>query len=136
MSSGQSCAVSGAASSWKTEEAKLQLDEDGRCVGIQRRSRGVTECMIEEFMLLANQCAAQLARRNQLPFVYRVHEAPNPERVERLAGMLRVCGLPDHFAGEAPTQKELAALLDSTRGTDLQPVVHTGVLRAHGKGLL
>lgn len=117
----------------ETEEAKLQLDEDGRCVGIQRRSRGVTECMIEEFMLLANQCAAQLARRDQLPFVYRVHEAPNPERVERLAGMLRICGLPDHFAGEAPTQKELAALLDSTRGTDLQPVVHTGVLRAMAK---
>ena len=117
----------------ETEEAKLVLDEEGRCVDIQRRSRGVTECMIEEFMLLANQCAAQLARRNQLPFVYRVHEAPNPERVERLTGMLRVCGLPDHFAGEAPTQKELAALLDSTRGTDLQPVVHTGVLRAMAK---
>lgn len=117
----------------ETEEAKLLLDEEGRCVGIQRRSRGVTECMIEEFMLLANQCAAQLARRQQLPFVYRVHEAPNPERVERLQGMLRICGLPDHFAGEAPTQKELAELLDSTRGTDLQPVVHTGVLRSMAK---
>ena len=62
-----------------------------------------------------------------------MEEAPNPERVELLSGMLRVCGLPDHFAGEAPTQKELAALLDSTRGTDLQPVVHTGVLRAMAK---
>ena len=83
----------------ETEEAKLQLDEDGRCVGIQRRSRGVTECMIEEFMLLANQCAAQLARRNQLPFVYRVHEAPNPERVERLAGMLRKMCIRDSPGG-------------------------------------
>lgn len=117
----------------EADEAKLQLDEEGRCVNIQRRSRGVTECMIEEFMLLANQCAAQLARHQKLPFVYRVHEAPDPERVERLQGMLRVCGLPDHFEGAAPTQKELAALLDSTRDTPLQPVVHTGVLRAMAK---
>lgn len=117
----------------ESTEAKLILDEEGRCVDIHKRERGLTESMIEEFMLLANQCAAKLARENNLPFVYRVHEQPEAERVERLQAMLRICGLPDSFHGEIPSQKELAALLDQTKDTPLEPVVHTGVLRSMAK---
>ncbi|WP_418455138.1 ribonuclease R family protein [Allofournierella sp.] len=114
-------------------EAKLLLDEEGRCVGVEKRRRGLTERMIEEFMLLANGCAARLARENELPFVYRVHEEPDPERVEKLQALLRACGLKAQFAGEVPTQPELAALLDSTRGTPLERPVHTAVLRTMAK---
>ena len=60
-----------------TVEAKFILDDNGRCVDIVKRERGISECMIEEFMLLANQCAANAGRVNRVPFVYRVHEAPD-----------------------------------------------------------
>ena len=60
----------------ESDEAKLIIDENGRCVDIVKRGRGTSECMIEEFMLLANQCAANAGRTNKVPFVYRVHEAP------------------------------------------------------------
>ena len=66
----------------ESDEAKLVMDEEGRCVDIVKRTRGVSECMIEEFMLLANQCAAHFARVKQIPFVYRVHEEPNAEKLE------------------------------------------------------
>ena len=46
----------------ESDEAKLVMDEEGRCVDIVKRTRGVSECMIEEFMLLANQCAANAGR--------------------------------------------------------------------------
>lgn len=117
----------------ETGEAKLILDEEGRCVEIKKRERGLTECMIEEFMLLANGCAAKLGRTKELPFVYRVHEQPDPERVERLKELLRACGMQAKFAGATPTQPELAALLDAARGTTLERVVHTAVLRTMAK---
>ena len=58
----------------ESDEAKLIIDpETGRCVDIVKRGRGVSECMIEEFMLLANQCAANAGRTHRVPFVYRIH---------------------------------------------------------------
>ena len=114
-------------------EAKLVLDEAGRCVDVVKRERGEAEQMIEEFMLLANSSAAALARRLKLPFVYRVHEAPDPERIEKLKQTLTAAGVDFHFAGDTPTTLELAKLLADTRGTNLERPVHTSVLRSMAK---
>ena len=70
-------------------EVKLILDEDGHCIDVKKRTSGESEAMIEEFMLLANQCAAHFARVKQIPFVYRVHEEPNAEKLERLHTLLQ-----------------------------------------------
>ena len=70
-------------------EVKLILDENGRCIDVKKRTSGESESMIEEFMLLANQCAAHFARVKQIPFVYRVHEEPNAEKLERLHALLQ-----------------------------------------------
>ncbi|WP_367924883.1 ribonuclease R [uncultured Ruthenibacterium sp.] len=117
----------------ESDEAKILVDESGRCVGVEKRTRGVAECMIEEFMLLANTCAARFAREQELPFVYRVHAQPEPERVDALKKALLAMGVDAHFSGEMPTVKELAALLDATRGTSLERAVHTNVLRSMAK---
>ena len=117
----------------ETDEAKLLLDEDGRCIGLEKRQRGLSERMIEEFMLLANQCAAKLARGHHLPFVYRVHESPDAEKTERLKDLLHIAGLNADFKGEAPTVAELGAILDATRGQPLERAVHMGVLRSMAK---
>lgn len=114
-------------------EAKLVLDADGRCVDVIKCERGESEQMIEELMLLANECAAALARRMEIPFVYRVHELPGAERVENLRKALTAAGVDFDFAGEIPSQKELSALLDKTRGTKLERFVHTNVLRTMAK---
>ena len=117
----------------ESDEAKLVMDEEGRCVDIVKRTRGVSECMIEEFMLLANQCAAHFARVKQIPFVYRVHEEPNGEKLERLHALLQACGINDHFAKEVPTPKELSAILEGVRGTAFEQIVNTGMLRCMSK---
>ena len=117
----------------ESTEAKLVLDEKGRCVDVVKRDRGVSECMIEEFMLLANQCAANAGRTHKVPFLYRIHEVPDAERLEKLMTMLKACGLDVRFKGETPTQLELAALLDKTRGEPIQIPVHTGILRSMQK---
>ena len=117
----------------ESNEAKLVMDENGRCVDIVKRDRGTSECMIEEFMLLANQCAAHFARVKQIPFVYRVHEEPNGEKLERLHSLLQACGINDHFAKEVPTPKELSAILEGVRGTPFEQIVNTGMLRCMSK---
>ena len=84
-------------------------------------------------MLLANQCAANAGRTNKVPFVYRVHEAPDAEKMEKLSATLLACGLNAEFKNPIPTQLELAALLDETRGQPIQTPVHTCILRSMQK---
>ena len=118
---------------FESGEVKLILDENGHCIDVKKRTSGESEAMIEEFMLLANQCAANAGRTHHVPFVYRIHEAPDAERMEKLSNTLKACGLNVHFAGEVPTQLELSAILDETRGQPIQIPVHTGILRSMQK---
>ena len=114
-------------------EPAFVLDAEGRCVDVKPRERGETEGIIEEFMLLANECAARLARTKQLPLVYRIHEAPEEERAERLRLLLEACGVQPDFAGEIPTQQELAALLACVKDLPCRQVVNQGVLHTMSK---
>ena len=114
-------------------EVKLILDENGRCINVKKRVQGESEAMIEEFMLLANQCAAHFARTRKIPFVYRVHEEPNSEKLERLHTLLKACGINDHFAAEVPQPKELSAILEGVKGTPYEKIIHTGLLRCMSK---
>ena len=116
-------------------EVKLILDENGRCIDVKKRTSGESESMIEEFMLLANQCAAHFARVKQIPFVYRVHEEPNAEKLERLHALLQACGINDHFAKDVPTPKELSVILEGVRGTPYEQIINTGMLRCMSKAL-
>ena len=116
-------------------EVKLILDENGRCIDVKKRTSGESESMIEEFMLLANQCAAHFARVKQIPFVYRVHEEPNAEKLERLHTLLQACGINDHFAKDVPAPKELSAILEGVRGTPYEQIINTGMLRCMSKAL-
>ena len=116
-------------------EVKLILDENGRCIDVKKRTSGESESMIEEFMLLPYQCAAHFARVKQIPFVYRVHEEPNAEKLERLHALLQACGINDHFAKDVPTPKELSAILEGVRGTPYEQIINTGMLRCMSKAL-
>lgn len=113
-------------------ESKLTIDQSGRCVNVSKAERGKTEEMIESFMLMANTCAAMEGKSRDIPFVYRVHVAPDAERIERLEKMLTAAGV--SFAlSEEPTPMEFSALLDKTKGTSMERAVHTSVLRAMSK---
>ncbi len=119
----------------ETDEPKLVLDENGVCVGVKKRTRGDSEKMIEEFMLMANNAAAHMARRCNVPFVYRVHEKPSYEKVETLKSILTALGVPFKFKEEIPNQKELSELLSRTRGTNIEIPVHNAVLRSMQKAM-
>ncbi len=117
----------------ESDEAYIIFDEKGKAVDISRRERGMSEMIIEEFMLLANNCAANLGCRHKLPFVYRIHQEPDAEKLYTLKENLGRIGLSLSQDKGKTLQQSMSELLDKTRGTNLQNVVHKMVLRSQSK---
>ena len=67
--------------------------------------------------------------------MYRVHEEPNAEKLERLHTLLQACGINDHFAKDVPTPKELSAILEGVRGGPYEQIINTGMLRCMSKAV-
>lgn len=74
-------------------EAKIIVDENGHPTDIELRERGLSERMIESFMLAANETVAEHFKKLQVPFLYRVHETPDGERVKNFFEFLSVFGI-------------------------------------------
>lgn len=92
-------------------ESVFELNAEGQPVDVFARSRADAERMIEDFMLLANETVAQIARHADLPFIYRVHAAPDTEKVRALFTFLGALGIKANIRGEvkpAQFQKILA----------------------------
>ena len=104
---------------------------DGVCSSIVPRERGRSERIIEEFMITANQAAAKLAREKMSPFVYRIHEAPPPAKIEALREILPKFGSECPFTDFSPAHAE--AILESFRGTDKFDAVNMLILRSMAK---
>lgn len=120
------------APSLETTESKLIIDETDTCVDVVPRTRGKSEMIIEEFMLLANQCAANLARTSQIPFVYRIHEDPSPEKIEDMKDFLTRMNIEyPHFSSVKPGH--FAEILNNNRESEKFPVINNILLRSMAK---
>ena len=110
-------------------EAKVILDEAGHPVRIILRHSDESHQLIEEFMLVANQCAAHRFLRRNLPALYRVHAPPSPEKMEEFAGFVQNLGI--RFSAEGGvTSKMLSRLLESTRDDPRRDMIHNILLRS------
>lgn len=117
----------------ESAESKLILDERGITIDVLPRTTGEAESIIEEFMLLANEAAATLARKLEIPFVYRVHEHPDPERISNLRETLRKLGQSGQMLPEKVKPADLAAILDTAHDTPTAPILNRLVLRSMAK---
>ncbi len=118
----------------ESSESKFVLDENGVCVDVQPRTTGEAEELIEQLMVTANQAAAKMGEKYDIPFVYRVHQQPDPERISILCDLLSALKL--NFAGlrkNNPKTGEFAAVMDQTKGTPLHKIVSLQVLRTMEK---
>lgn len=116
----------------ETSECKIIVDENDVCIDVKKRERGRSEMIIEEFMLMANTSAARLAKDNGVPFVYRVHEDPAPEKVGELVDVLSRFGVPvPKFTSAKP--KHLAEILEKTKDMPIAAAINNMVLRSMAK---
>lgn len=112
-----------------TVEPKIITDENGICIDVKARERGVAERIIEEFMLIANNAAAALAMKEKFPFVYRVHEAPPAEKLTALNETLTALGVNPEGITERSTAADLAKILRDNKESDKATVINRIVLR-------
>ncbi len=116
-----------------TTESKIIVDENQFAVDVQKRVQGLSEGIIEEFMLIANEAAATLGKEAKLPFVYRIHEYPSAEKISALKELLEKLGLNSKEIKPKLRPKVMANLIEKTRGSDLFPIVNMQVLRSMAK---
>lgn len=114
-------------------ESKITLNDRGEPIEISPRERGFCERMIEEFMLQANEAAATLAGEKHLPFVYRVHDQPDPERLEQFYQVLNRLGISYRQPGKENLSQGLADILGQVEGTSYAGVVSSLILRSMAK---
>ncbi len=117
----------------ESEELRFVLDPQGVCIGVSPRDRGESEEMIEQFMIQANEAAALYAKSAGIPFVYRVHEPPEPERLCNLSSLASACGFDNRRIKEGVHQTDLAALIDSAKQTKYSRLISSQVLRTMSK---
>ena len=111
------------------EERKVVLDEKSRIERIVPRARYDSHRLIEEFMILANVCAAESIEERRLPCMYRVHEPPDPSKLENLREVLD--GLGYRLArGQVLAPKHFNRILEWAANTPFRHLVNDLVLRS------
>ncbi|MDR0992505.1 MAG: ribonuclease R [Ruminococcus sp.] len=117
---------------FSSTETKFTIDPEGICVGMKRRETGIAEAMIEQFMLAANNCAAKLAKEKKLPFVYRIHDKPETEKLESLYEFLLKCGIEPPIRA-IPKPRELRDVLEKAQTHPAYKAVSAMMLRSMAK---
>jgi ribonuclease R len=110
-------------------ERKVELDDDGKVSSIRISERLDAHRLIEEFMILANVAAAETLEKRHRRFLYRVHEEPNPEKLDALREIVETVGL-TLAKGQVLTTRHLNDLLHKARQTDCTELVNISVLRS------
>jgi len=117
---------------FETIEPKFVFNKHGKITDMIVKDRGIGEQMIEEFMLVANQVVATHVYHMDLPFIYRVHELPNEEKIEHVFTMIKELGI-DVEIEENITQENLQRVLKSVEDTKYEKVINTLLLRSMSK---
>lgn len=110
-------------------EPYFQTDEDGKVIDVYARELSVSNRIIEEFMLLANETVAKHCASLSLPCLYRIHEDPDEEKVQKLAKLVTIFGHRLSVKGKV-SPKAMQSLLFRITGTNAQTVLSTVMLRS------
>jgi ribonuclease R len=111
-------------------EPKILLDVEGAMTGIAIEPRNRAHRMIEEFMLVANEAVAGYLDRERAPCLYRIHEAPDPLKVEALAEFASMFGLSLSADPEAVKPRDIRRLVEASEGRPEQALVSQVALRS------
>lgn len=111
-------------------ETKMVLDEQGKPIELKPYDRNVATKIIEDFMLLANETVAEHYFWQEIPFVYRTHEQPDEEKIQKLAIFINNFGHSMHIANNAVRPKEIQKLLVKVEGTNEEALISRLALRS------
>ena len=115
------------------DEAKIVQDEDGKAIDVVRRLREEGEMLIEDFMIAANETVASHIYQMDLPFIYRVHDTPKPEKIDEFMNLVKILGykLTGNINDFSP--KAMQSILDQLRDKPEFPILSSLLLRSMRK---
>lgn len=111
-------------------EAKIKLTPEGKPVEVYPYERNAATKLIEDFMLLANETVAEHYYWLETPFVYRIHENPDLEKIQQLTGTIANLGYSMKVSGDEIHPKEIQKLLNRTKGTKEEALIGRMALRS------
>jgi ribonuclease R len=123
---------------FETQEVRFKLDEQGRPLGIYIREMKEANKLIEDFMLLANRKVAEKIgkKRDNRPaktFVYRVHDTPNPEKLETFVEFLKKLGYRMDLTSKKSLAQSFNQLFKKIQGTGTENMIETIAIRTMSK---
>ncbi len=111
-------------------EANIKVNESGEPIEITRAEVGLANHIIEEFMLKANECVAEFTKSQELPILYRVHEEPDPEKMETFAEFVQGLGYRLKGVKGKIHPKSLQTIVEQAFGTKEETVISFQMLRS------
>lgn len=111
-------------------ESKVILDKDGKADKIVKLERGISEKVIEEFMIVANETVAQHMYWLEVPFLYRVHEEPAGEKMLALNEFLHIFGYHIRTGTDKISPKSFQEIVEKAKGRPEEKAVSTVMLRS------
>jgi ribonuclease R len=111
-------------------EPFLNFDEKGKLKNILPSLRLKSHRLIEEFMLLANTETAEYLKKKKQPFIYRVHEEPDEEKLESILPILNILTLGASFKKKADPQRLMRSVIEAAKGKPFERLVSYQILRA------
>lgn len=117
------------------DEAKVIQDENGKAIDIVKRIQGTGEKLIEDFMIAANETVATHISNLDLPFIYRVHDLPNAEKIEDFSNLIKQMGYQIHTNLSKITPVTMQKLLNEFRDKDEFVILSDMLLRSMKKAI-
>jgi ribonuclease R len=116
-------------------ETKFKLDEDKKPISLFIKESKDAHKLIEEFMLLANRKVAEFIGKKSLPFVYRIHDTPNPEKLETLSFFLKSFGYKLQTENKKSIAQSMNKILMDVKGKEEASMVETLTIRTMAKAI-
>ena len=125
---------------FESDEVKFELDDLGKPIRVYRKERKDTHKLIEDFMLLANREVATHmhtanAKNSRAAFVYRIHDAPDREKIMNLATFVKALGFELKNKDGETTGRDIARMLRSVDGSPTEMLIKTAAVRAMSKAV-
>ena len=121
--------------SFERSETKFKIDEQGNPVSVYLKKSLDAHKLIEEFMLLANKKVAEYIAKQNLPFVYRIHDSPDPEKLQTFNILLKKFGYHIQTENKKSISSSMNSLLKEVKGKDESNMIETLAIRTMAKAV-
>lgn len=117
------------------DEAKIIQDENGKAIDVVKRVQGKGEKLIEDFMIAANETVATHISNMDLPFIYRIHDLPNSDKIEDFNNLLKQLGYQLNMKFDKLTPLTMQKVLDELRDKEEFNILSDMLLRSMKKAI-